>query len=856
MLKDFTLSLELEPTENRVVQTAAIFWSHDVNTAKIYIELLRKGTPIILNKDVTVRVMMLFDDENKSEHIYTAKIEDELKGLVSITLEESMRMYVGQVTCGVYVDYQNEEKTDNGYFTFGMRRSLIDKDMPELQKLYVSDFEKALEKFEEIEKKIEENDVVTHPELKKYTYDKTTIDGKVKGLEDSKVDSSLYEQEMKSKVNIEELEKVEKQTRKKNEDITMSDLSQELREAWVGGETEVPITKVGSVGFESFKEYIQKDISIENNVPLELEKGGWNVDGTEDNSQYALSNYRRFHLSVNSYEVYHLKFELGSMKRILFFNEDKFLSYYETNETYHVINIPSGVNHMKIQTYQAGSILPTLQKLSYDNIISQTALDDKLKDFENGFNIKNRSVSSLKLEHKMQLDTGRYMKLPPVPEPGGWKTDGTEDNSQYALSNYIRFQYKPSSDNVFRPHLVKGGFTAAMQSVLTFDKDGKKLDGFNIENGKEKVFEFNENVATIKCYSYKVNNFEIGHYIYDSIASKKYVDEQLKKNVNAVPEHYIAYMNNKINEINSIVFNNNYDDMFVFITDTHDKDNANNSPALINEIITKTPVNKIFYGGDIVVAFGSDEDMRKTIEGHNQRYQSFVDKRLFFPILGNHDFSIKHSKESTSGKTLNKDITYNLMFKKTENYLNNNGKSYYVYEKGNIKYILLDTVQKPIKGEDVPWGLTYGVQQDQVDFLIKELKTNKDIIVIGHIPIVSGIPVYTEELEPVSKILEAFSSKKEINYEGKGVSVHADFSSNENNLIMYLSGHNHQDRHIKQNNFLNVSTTCDALYKDDSFDRVKGTISEQAFDVFLVDKKNRKVRTVRVGAGSNRDFIF
>lgn len=186
MLKDFTLSLELEPTENRVVQTAAIFWSHDVNTAKIYIELLRKGTPIILNKNVTVRVMMLFDDENKSEHIYTAKIEDELKGLVSITLEESMRMYVGQVTCGVYVDYQNEEKTDNGYFTFGMRRSLIDKDMPELQKLYVSDFEKALEKFKEIEKKIEQNDVVTHPELKEYTYTKKHIDENIQELSDLK----------------------------------------------------------------------------------------------------------------------------------------------------------------------------------------------------------------------------------------------------------------------------------------------------------------------------------------------------------------------------------------------------------------------------------------------------------------------------------------------------------------------------------------------------------------------------------------------------------------------------------------------------------------------------------------------
>lgn len=206
MLKDFTLSLELEPTENRVVQTAAIFWSHDVNTAKIYIELLRKGTPIILNKDVTVRVMMLFDDENKSEHIYTTKIEDELKGLVSITLEESMRMYVGQVTCGVYVDYQNEEKTDNGYFTFGMRRSLIDKDMPELQKLYVSDFEKALEDIKEFKVNIDKNieDMQEHFDNE---YNKTN--NKVTGLnsELQKLEDEIKSTNVAKKEDLNNLEK-------------------------------------------------------------------------------------------------------------------------------------------------------------------------------------------------------------------------------------------------------------------------------------------------------------------------------------------------------------------------------------------------------------------------------------------------------------------------------------------------------------------------------------------------------------------------------------------------------------------------------------------------------------------------
>lgn len=181
MLKDFQVDLELNPRDNRMIQTGATYWSHDVNTAKINIKLLRHSEPVILNKDVTVRVMMLFDDENKSEHIYTAKIEDEKAGIVSVILDKNVRSYVGQVICGVYADYGAEQKTDNGYFTFAMKRSLIDKRMPEMKQYYVSDFEDTLAKmklanaeFAEVETKlngridvieneIKTNDIVTKP---------------------------------------------------------------------------------------------------------------------------------------------------------------------------------------------------------------------------------------------------------------------------------------------------------------------------------------------------------------------------------------------------------------------------------------------------------------------------------------------------------------------------------------------------------------------------------------------------------------------------------------------------------------------------------------------------------------------
>lgn len=193
MLKDFQVDLELSPRDNRVIQTGATYWSHDVNTAKINIKLLRYSEPVILNKDVTVRVMMLFDDENKSEHIYTAKIEDEKAGIVSVILDKNVRSYVGQVICGVYADYGAEQKTDNGYFTFAMKRSLIDKRMPEMKQYYVSDFEDTLAKMkltnaefatvetklngriDVIENKIKANDIVTKPDFNALEHDFKTF---------------------------------------------------------------------------------------------------------------------------------------------------------------------------------------------------------------------------------------------------------------------------------------------------------------------------------------------------------------------------------------------------------------------------------------------------------------------------------------------------------------------------------------------------------------------------------------------------------------------------------------------------------------------------------------------------------
>lgn len=182
MLKDFQVDLELSPRDNRVIQTGATYWSHDVNTAKIVVNLKRNSEPIILSSTVSVRMIMVFDDnDTQKKQVHKMTIDDTQNGVVSLVLPKETLGFVGNVLCGVYVNYGENQSTDNGYFTFSMRRSLIDGDFPQLENGYVSEFQTMLDYMietasefdnveEELNKRIDviEKDIASNEIVKQY----------------------------------------------------------------------------------------------------------------------------------------------------------------------------------------------------------------------------------------------------------------------------------------------------------------------------------------------------------------------------------------------------------------------------------------------------------------------------------------------------------------------------------------------------------------------------------------------------------------------------------------------------------------------------------------------------------------
>lgn len=91
------------------------------------------------------------------------------------------------------------------------------------------------------------------------------------------------------------------------------------------------------------------------------------------------------------------------------------------------------------------------------------------------------------------------------------------------------------------------------------------------------------------------------------------------------------------------------------------------------------------------------------------------------------------------------------------------------------------------------------------------------------------------------------------------VSVNCDFSNAKGNLVGYFHGHIHSDSLNTTKGFPIVGTRSDAVeeYTEElRNERVAGTITEQSFNVFTVNKKNKTIYATKIGAGADREISY
>lgn len=169
------------------IPTGVVFWSHDKGTAKLIIQLKKDHINQTLPQGTIVPILLEFNSDTaakgKGRHIYHAVIENALEGIVSIVLEDNILGYVGRVDGSVYIELPDSRSLDTaGRFTFDIKRSPIDEDVPELEDYYWQGFNEIMNQYHQTIATIKSEAKTL---LDSLTADVTTAQSKVAQLEQS-----------------------------------------------------------------------------------------------------------------------------------------------------------------------------------------------------------------------------------------------------------------------------------------------------------------------------------------------------------------------------------------------------------------------------------------------------------------------------------------------------------------------------------------------------------------------------------------------------------------------------------------------------------------------------------------------
>ena len=310
--------------------------------------------------------------------------------------------------------------------------------------------------------------------------------------------------------------------------------------------------------------------------------------------------------------------------------------------------------------------------------------------------------------------------------------------------------------------------------------------------------------------------------------------EQLPEaeSVTELPNYYTSYLDSRIEKINEAIAEceGNYDS-FVWITDIHWEPDLNRrqSPAMIRYITERTEIDKVLNGGDTGNA-------NNICQNAIAMLREALGSDRVYTVTGNHEITDASKYENPFervAKTLrghNKDIVYG------------DGDKSYFYFDDNIhktRYIGLSvfglyrngTCESALNENQLNWFKNVALN----------VSSGWSIVVFAHTMYVMNEALDKLQASPTGamKFIEAIDS-----YQGKGA------------IVCVMLGHTHRDRmHIGTTGVPYIISACDRVspyHGDINVERVSGTLTEQHFEVVVIDKTHKKIRLFSIG-GKARD---
>ena len=356
--------------------------------------------------------------------------------------------------------------------------------------------------------------------------------------------------------------------------------------------------------------------------------------------------------------------------------------------------------------------------------------------------------------------------------------------------------------------------------------------------------------------------------------------------VDVLPDYYDSYLPAKIAAIKAL--HPASGSQFIFITDTHiagyTNGNSMHSHAMIDEIVKSTQIRTVINGGDILSPSATKDIIdyfNELREGVNYTQPDTLAEHLY--VAGNHDLGANNTVAAcltpvqlAKLANLYSPAYAGVVYDETYPF-----QYYYDDTAAKIRYIVIGlgmTGSSGLSGHS--WWDSYAKTAAQcAPFYIQALNSVPDndyhVVVFNHIP---GIPINAPYTQNFTNITNAgyitYLYKMFVAYQAKttwtdGLTLTADFTDAKGVACCMVFGHQHRDvtgvsSDIKLNSEsiggtipLFVTTTDNARGNlDPNVTRTAGTTSEQAFDVFTIDKTNRTINVTRVGGGLDRSANY
>lgn len=313
-------------------------------------------------------------------------------------------------------------------------------------------------------------------------------------------------------------------------------------------------------------------------------------------------------------------------------------------------------------------------------------------------------------------------------------------------------------------------------------------------------------------------------------------DNPEEEEVINVPHYYFEnnYLDNRVAVINEAIkaCSDNYE-AFFWITDIHweEQFNTRQAPVLIKYLASKTSLDMILNGGDTA-------DSKEVCEDAIAHLREAIGSNKVYTVTGNHEIVNASSYENPFARVADAIRNHN-----SDVLFGDNDRSYFYFNNtdNKVRYVGLasfgyyhdkkcDSCYTP---EQLEWFTNTALN----------VEPGWTIIIFTHsIYAVSCATdkMYTSPVGANDFIAAIY------NYHGNGT------------IACVLIGHTHRDRiHIGNTGVPYIISASDRYYPyldDINVLRVPGTISEQHFEVFVMDKGKREIKLFSIGANARDGY--